>query len=298
MIEQTIYLNAVRVKGWVRSCSVEDPGLPKIVGMLVWYDESPSWLAGCIGSLSGFVDHLIAVDGGYTFFPGAMDRPASRLIEAETIMHAADSAGIALTMHRPVNAWEENEVGKRSYALDLCYNVAREDDWIFIFDADEVVRFANPGLKRKLAETDCLVATYSLIDTLDAQAYHDRENKASPTTYETESRQPIRDLHRAVPGLHYEDAHYVLATSWPDGQKKYFRGMDSLHQPMVEAFDATDLLILEHRSRLRAPERNNRRNEYYRRRDSYGLEAFHRYEIEMTDGSKGVLDPSKRRLDA
>src|SRR4051812_14016537 len=110
-----------------------DPGLPKIVGLLSWYDESPTWLAECIVSLAGTIDHLIAVDGGYQFFPGAIERPLSKIEESDIITHACNGAGIGLTLHRQHAAFEGNEVEKRSLALDLAYNVAREEDWLLIF---------------------------------------------------------------------------------------------------------------------------------------------------------------------
>lgn len=261
-----------------------DPGLPRIIGLLCWYDESPSWLAECVASVAGVVDHLIAVDGGYQFFPGAIERPLSRIEEADTIARTCSGLNIGLTLHREHRAFDGNEVEKRSLALDLAYNVAREQDWLLIFDADEVVRLKAPDLKEKLAETEFLVASYGLADALDIQSLRDAEKVPVPTNYESESVQPVRDLHRAVPGLHYEDAHYVLCTTWPDGEKKYFRGMGATHEPMVPCYDATRLLCFEHKARRRAPERLQRRAEYYRRRDSYGIERFHRYAMETVDG--------------
>lgn len=277
-----------------------DPGLPKIIGCLSWYDESPAWLAGTIASCAGVIDHLIAVDGGYAAFPGALERPMSRIEEAEVIVNACHGAGIGLTLHRQRDAWMGNEVEKRSLALDLCYNTAREQDWICIFDGDEMIRYAAPDLKHKLAETEYYVAAYALHNPTNSQDLHDRFNNRGgpPTYYENENVDAIRDIHRAVPGLHYEDAHYVLTTTWPDGQKKYFRGMNGTHEPMVPCFDATQLLVFEHRNKQRHPERQERQREFYRRRDAYGLEAFHQYAMPGPDGEPVLYDPAKASLKA
>lgn len=265
--------------------------LPKIVGALCWYDESPAWLAATVSSLAGFVDHLVALDGGYQFFPGAAERPSSKINEAETLMAAAAGAGIGLTLHRPAVPYQDNEVEKRALSLDLAYNIATQDDWIFVIDADEVVRYAAPDLKEKLAGAEEMVATARFYDELDAQAMVDRAGDVPHQQWEPESQQNIRRLYKAVPDLQYVDAHYVLRTRWPDGKAKYLYGHAGTHEPIVPAFDAGDYLQVDHRQKQRHRVRDQRRREWYRRRDAYGLESLFRYEMEGLDGKPVEVRP-------
>jgi hypothetical protein len=46
-----------------------------VVGLISWWDESPTWLAASITSLGRFCDHVVALDGRYALYPDRA-RPA------------------------------------------------------------------------------------------------------------------------------------------------------------------------------------------------------------------------------
>src|SRR5581483_6809914 len=158
----------------------------KVHGVLIWYDERPSWLAGCVASLARACDTLTAIDGAYFLYPGSLERPRSAVDQATAILEAAYGAGLAVTLHVPSEPWFGNEVEKRSYSFQVaCARSELGVDWIIVFDADMLVDFVAADLREQLARTSEDTGTYELFWRGEDQ--------------QTRGRNDSRSLYRALP---------------------------------------------------------------------------------------------------
>src|SRR5437667_11615337 len=119
----------------------------RIVGILIWADESPGWLATACTGFGRLCDHIVAVDGFYALYPGA--RVRSRPDQAEAVMTACEAAEVACTLHRPNDLFWGNEVEKRQLSLALAAPFLTPlEDWVCVFDADNHVYQINPEMLR------------------------------------------------------------------------------------------------------------------------------------------------------
>lgn len=207
-----------------------------IVGLLSWYEEPSSWLAECVASVAKLCAHLIAVDGPYAAFPGALRKPSSGSDQADTIARTAAGAGIGCTIHSPRKPWWGGEVEKRDYMFRLAKTFTTETDWLLRIDADEVLD-APADTRDLLADTDLDVAEVTIWD---------RDGSSSP----------FRCLFRALPDLAIEQAHYVV-TAGP----KVLVGNSTVHkqEPALPLWDVR----LEHRTMQRPAERQRQKRAYY-----------------------------------
>lgn len=220
----------------------------KVVALLSWYEESPSWLAETVASAAKLCDHIIAVDGPYADFPGAMNKPASGTEQAETIMHAAAGAGMGCTIHAPRKVWWGNEVQKRSYLMKLGESMTTEEDWLLVIDADEVLSEVPVDSKKLLADTEYNAAEVMLWERDDL-----------------DSNYPARRLYRALRGIQYTQTHYTITAPGPDGTTRVLNGNEVMHRKQIEG--AADLwdIRMEHRWKHRTELRRALKNQYYQR---------------------------------
>lgn len=213
----------------------------RVVGLLSWYEEPSSWLAECVASAARLCDQIIAVDGPYASFPGALRKPASGGEQAETIARTAAGTGIGCMVHTPRQPWWGGEVEKRDWMFKAAGLVATPQDWLLVIDADEVLS-QIPGDTRQVLEK-------SELDVAELRLW-DRDG--------TETLD--RRLLRALPGLTVEGAHYVWTAPTQSG-KAVLRGNSSL-QHLAPAEPLWDVR-LEHRSRQRPAERQEAKRDYY-----------------------------------
>lgn len=213
----------------------------KIVGLLSWYEEPAAWLAECVASAAKICDHLIAVDGPYAKFPGALTIPKSGSEQADVITHAAAGAGIGCTVHIPNQPWWGNEVEKRDWMFRMAELVTTEDDWLFVIDADEVVSTVPPDTRQLLDKSEHDVGEIRIWD-------NDGGNEMG------------RRFLRAIRGLRVEGAHYVWTAPGPDG-KKILRG-DARAQHLAPVEPLWNFR-LEHRQYHRSTGRRALKGEYY-----------------------------------
>lgn len=209
----------------------------RIVAVLSWYDEPVDWLRECVAS-ARFCDHLIAVDGAYSDFPGAADAPSSPPEQAEALR------ALGCEVHVQQEPWA-GEVSKRDYTIQLA--VASGADWVFVIDADEVVTVVPGDLRERLAATPHHVATCEF-EYLQVPAW-------LPAGW---SIYPIRRMYRALPGLRIEGSHCrVLGEA--DG------GTARLSDPDLLICDPAEPLGLRihHREHERSQERRSRKADYY-----------------------------------
>lgn len=209
----------------------------RVVGLLSWYEEPASWLAETVASAARLCDHIIAVDGPYAQFPGALRKPASGSEQADVIAHAAAGAGIGCTIHTPRAPWWGGEVEKRDWMFRTAELITTDADWLLVIDADEVLSTVPPDTRDLLAQTDLDVAELRIWDR-DGSEILDRR------------------LLRALPGLQVEGAHYVWTAPG-----KVLRGNQTL-QELAPAAPLWDVRM-EHRYRHRAQDRQADKRDYY-----------------------------------
>lgn len=213
----------------------------RIIGLLSWYEESPSWLAECVASAAKLCDHIIAVDGPYASFPGALRKPVSGVDQVDTIVRTANGAGIGCTVHVPRQPWWSGEVGKRDFMFRLGATFAEpDDDWFLRIDADEILAHVPADTRQLLAATDCDVAEVTIFERGDEDTRH-----------------PFRCLFRAIPGIAIEQAHYVVTVPGP----RVLAGNGTVHT--LEPAEALTDVVLEHRTQHRPSARKSQKASYY-----------------------------------
>jgi hypothetical protein len=224
----------------------------RVIGLLSWYDEHPSWLVECVASAAKLCDHIIAVDGAYAAFPGALRRPYSSTDQADAILRTAAGAGIGCTIHAPRQPWWGGEVEKRDFMFRLGETFTTPDDWFLRIDADEILTTAPADIKQRLAESEFAVAEVSIWERPSEQA----DNLAD---FSGASGVPFRCLFRALPGITIQQAHYLVMVP-TDGQPRILVGDGVVHKH--EDAEALHDVILEHRTTHRSAGRKRLKNEY------------------------------------
>lgn len=257
----------------------------RLIALLPWFDEAPSWLAGAVSSLAKVgVEHIVAADGCYQLFPGALERPRSFVDQAATIMEAAEGLGIGCTIVRPAEAWQGNEVEKRNALFDCGRLIAGEDKaaWFYCFDADERVLTCHSPVADVLANTDANVAEISVVTPVDPQATEARAAAAAAMGFPHERMGGYRCFFRNLPGLSVELAHYIVGYDHEDGDRAYLRGRTDLYE-LEEAVEIP-FMVVEHRTNFRERSRSEAAQSYYRVRDACGAERLREMVMESVDG--------------
>lgn len=234
----------------------------RLIGILCWFEEAPSWLAATVSSLIHVagIDHLVAVDGAYALLPEGRAHSGSE--QHDAIREVCQATGCGLTVHAPAEPWAGCEVEKRSFAFQLAEQVATVgEDWYFVVDADEVVTFA-PDLRELLAAADEEVGTVWLNERFDPHASPHNEQVAQRTYWPRESRQPSNRLFRAAPRLRAVDNHYTYMVG--NGRVLIVGNREAAVDTHVE---------MEHRTGLRDLARREQQKRYYARRDELGIET-------------------------
>lgn len=245
----------------------------KIAAVTIFYAESPKMMSEQVASIARFADVLVAVDGAIALFPGSTKEPASPPELSETIIGTAAAVGLPVLVHRPLEPFP-HEMAKRNLSLDLARAVLGhdEDSWIVVVDSDHCVTFASEALRGVLAETDCIVASYAMTDRLDPMAINkDFLESARGALLPTVQTSALRAMYRALPSLHYGEAHYIVRAT-RDGEDVFLwtAGIKGVKQE--PAFDASPFLRLDHRHHLRDRERKQAAKMYYRARDLAKIE--------------------------
>lgn len=216
----------------------------KIIGLLNWYDENPAWLAESVAAAARICDHIIAVDGPYAAFPGAMKKPYSSSEEADVIARTAAGFGIGATIHQPRQPWWGGEVEKRNLMFQLGASFATPQDWFFRFDADEVISDIPLDINGTLSDSEHDVAELTLWQRPPAAVAQQVD------TADFES--PLRCLFRNLPGIRIEHNHYTVIA----GDDTVLNGRNQ-----APALDMSDLR-LEHRTHQRTKARLRLKGEY------------------------------------
>ena len=226
----------------------------KLVGILSWYDEKLSDLVACITSMArAGIDHLVAVDGAYALYPNGS--ASSHISQHDSIIGACRGLGIGCTLHIPQEVFFGNEIEKRTLCFQLAEQITTEDDWYFIMDADQTVTEAA-GLRERLEATD-----------LDVAVVRFYEAGNDPI-----SGFPVRDLFRAIRGLHLWGSHCTYRTG--DG-RFLWANVSTGREPREEpALDLFPHVAICHAPRNRTRERQTAKDAYYERRTRLGAETI------------------------
>jgi hypothetical protein len=223
----------------------------KVVALLNWYEEHPGWLVECVASASRLCDHIVAVDGAYGAFPGALKKPYSGAEQADAILRTAAGLGIGCTLHQSRQIWwggqYGGEVEKRDFMFRLAEQFTTSDDWYFRIDSDELLTQVPEDTKQRLATTKRDVAEIMLWQRLSTHV--DAEDGESP----------FRCLFRALPGLGIQQTHYMVVAP-PDRV---------LNGPGQESAEILWDVKLEHRSHLRTATRQRLKQTYNSMIDSF-----------------------------
>ena len=223
----------------------------RIIGLLNWYEEQPTWLSECVASAARLCDHLVAVDGPYAAFPGALKRPYSGTEQAEAIQRTAAGAGMGCTVHTPRQPWWGTrwggEVEKRDFMFTLGSTFAAPGDWFLRIDADEVLAVETPeAVRSRLEQSPWNVAEVTIWE----REVNGRIGELVDSQGDYSS--PFRCLFRNVPGLHIEQTHYTVKT----GAGEVLNGLGQ-----GQAEELWDVK-LEHRTRQRSITRQRLKREY------------------------------------
>jgi hypothetical protein len=223
----------------------------RIVGLLSWFEETPSWLGASILSFATIgLDHLVALDGAYELYPDGFRRSGTE--QHETITETVQACGIGCTIHTPERLWK-GEREKRDFLFMLGGLVTGPDDWFVVLDSDEVVTDSSLNIPGTLGEAQEDVGETMLWERVE-----------DDTVREVRSRK----FFRAATGPIVGKTHYEYVSE--DG--RMLRGNEN-YTTLEPAIDLTGLRI-EHRTLQRTPERRHKQQTYYRRAQLAGIEAL------------------------
>lgn len=234
----------------------------RVIALLSWYDESPTWLSAAVASAARLCDHVVAVDGAYFHYPNG--RGSSGVEQSEAVRLAAEAAGIGCLIYVPPKRWEGDEVAKRSWMFRAGQLVAEpEEDWFLVIDADEmIVEVDVDAVRHQLTGTTLDAAAVTFEQYVDVTAQDEgsscREHRSSCFARRLfrAADEPIR-----VEGQHW---NYVARRG----------GYDHILWGRGEvACEILDGVRMEHRTHLRPPTRRASQQSFYRMRDVMRLEA-------------------------
>lgn len=218
------------------------PRHTRIVALLSYFDESPTWLRDLIETLPVCgVSHLVALDGRYELYQHPLTRSPAHCRQA--IEQACRDNDLGLTHADRDTPWRD-EIEKRTALFELAESVTTEHDWYFVVDADERITQAPGKLPKLLATTDALVGEAVLWDD--------------------QSDIPLRMFFKAVRGLKVVDNHYTYQT--PDGRRLWGDWNTNL-EPAIPTG-----VKVEHRDKQRPAQRRDRKFAFYDLRDQQSPE--------------------------
>lgn len=254
----------------------------RVIGLLCYYAESPTWLAACVSSMARFCDHVVALDGAYRLYPDG--RPSSGAPSHDAIMKAAEATGMGVTHHVPADVYHGNEVEKRNLAFQLGATLATPgEDWFFILDADEVVVHHGPTVLTDLAATPLDVAGLSMIERVDWHANPQVEAVGRAGFAPSRSLNHSRRFYRALPGLRCVGNHYTFVAERA-GRLIRLRAAEHMgHEPVLNL----DVEI-EHRANHRDLERDRAKKALYALRDAMGAETTPEETLALLSEMEGV----------
>jgi hypothetical protein len=266
--------------------------MTRIVGLLSWFDESPTRLAACITGMARVCDHIVALDGRYELYHDPRNR--SSTAEYDAILQAAHAAGVSITVQGSMEPWRD-EMHKRTHLFRLGALACDEfTDWMFVCDADEVVAEAPPREHVCQALDEARIAGFDsaaamLWEKADPAEHPERERASARFPIEYRYETPQRRFWRNLRNLRVVGYHYNYVGEREDGRTVELWGSSETvkeRAPMSQAL--VELVTIENRNRMRAQVRNQSREAYYALRDktqAEPLRVLHEYDEEQGHGT-------------
>lgn len=250
----------------------------RIIGLLSWWDESPTWLAATVTSMARVCDHIVALDGRYALFPDT--RTASPQQQADAIACAAYGAAVGLTLVQPRHIWAD-EMEKRTALFQ--YGAVAADtftDWYLIMDADEVLA---PSVTQQAVhmmvddaeQNGAEVVQGLLLESIDDQQNPQMARISRQFATDPVSLGPSPRLWRALDDMRVAGYHYHYSGCDESGQRVVVWNRDGDGERA--AWHHSEELIVETRCLLRSAHRAQQRVEYYGERDRLKVE-----QVQMT----------------
>lgn len=186
-------------------------------------------------------------------------------------------------MHRPRDVFFGNEVEKRQLSFDLARPFCDHGDWLVVWDADYHMLQCDPAMLRyELESTDCVAATYTLLDNKDLMDEAGGLAKyAALHDIDTEWTSRTRGFYKWTDDLTYGPAHFVIRGTY-DGESKWVYGPDLIggeQDKATPALDLNHLMVAYHRRDERPRVRREHADAYYDIRDAVGAESFEGCEL-------------------
>lgn len=250
----------------------------KVVALISWWEEDPSWLAATVSSAAKLCDHVVAVDGAYGLMPGGTAR--SEAMQAETVLRTCDALDMGCTIVRPKDVWLGNEVEKRTFCFAEVRNVVTPgQDWIIVLDGDDVLSDVPEDTRMKLELTDRNVAEVTL---WDRQTWVREETAAAARELDLppHSQQTQRRIFRAADEITVAGAHFCYRARHGDTCEWYWGTRD---HGLAESLLLHEVRI-EHRTKHRDKWRKGQAQDYYERRNALKAETTAVRVMETADG--------------
>lgn len=266
--------------------------MTRVIGILSWFDESPTWLAATIASMARVCDHIVAVDGRYAHYEDRRLRSGAE--QHDAIVETARGCGIGLTLHSGNHVWN-TEMAKRTHCFRLASLEAEPfRDWLFILDGDEVLVESPSWIRDQLghlADEGINVVGVDLHEVVDP---HDNPEKSElgrrlELDYEYCTTSPrfwrvLDDMRVDGQHFHYTgiDEHGQRVVLWgqqrttddgaPEGGMVW-NILDERWDRLTPWADWSGHVRIENRCLLRDRKRFLKRQEYYQTRDACGIES-------------------------
>jgi hypothetical protein len=219
----------------------------RIVAMISHYDEDVSRLIKCIGYVADLgATHVVMVDGAYALYPDG--RRTTGAYVSSFASEEAEVRGLGFLAYTPRDVFAGNEAEKRQVMLDLALSITTDDDFLLPWDADFAL-YKGQDLTQMLREHPGRWADVALTDSpTDAGWYW------------------VRLLLRSVRGMHFKKDHYTY--HYPDGDHTVVgpRGADLARGLKLPVW------VRHSPDRPDQPGRRDKQKEYYKIRDSTGIE--------------------------
>lgn len=251
--------------------------MTKIVGILSWFDESPTWLAQTIASMGRVCDHVVAVDGRYLHYDDS--RVCSSIAEHDAIVQTARGCGMGVTLDVPTEPYAD-EMAKRTRSFQLAQLVATaHEDWFIVLDGDEVLT-ETPSKEGTIVELEKAAAmgvrtvTVTLRDIADPHTDAQRTRFGMDLNVEHVIDCRVPRLFRFPENLRVVGYHYNYVGEDEHGDPVELWGEDNAARHRSQWACFTDDVVIEHKHAQRPKVRKRRRSQYYTDRDECGLETL------------------------